>query len=156
VCECAFCTFPDKAAAAHELARVLRPGGRVGISDLTRGAALPKELDTLLAWIACIADAQPVESYAGWFRSAGLVPQTTEFHDDALSEMVNEVRSKLLGVEILTGLRKVGIAGLDLSSAKRMANAASEAVRQGQLGYVIVSAQKAGIHRGTEVLNVQK
>ena len=33
VCECAFCTFPDKATAAAEFARVLRPGGRVGIAD---------------------------------------------------------------------------------------------------------------------------
>jgi arsenite methyltransferase len=36
VCECAFCTFPNKQAAANEFARVLRKGGRVGLSDLTR------------------------------------------------------------------------------------------------------------------------
>jgi arsenite methyltransferase len=29
VCECAFCAVPDKPTAATELARVLRPGGRV-------------------------------------------------------------------------------------------------------------------------------
>ena len=38
VCECAFCTFPDKATAAAEFARVLRPGGRVGITDVTVAA----------------------------------------------------------------------------------------------------------------------
>jgi arsenite methyltransferase len=42
VCECAFCTFPDKAAAAMEFFRVLRPGGRVGLSELTRAVVLPK------------------------------------------------------------------------------------------------------------------
>jgi arsenite methyltransferase len=39
ICECSFCTFPDKAAAAGEFARVLRVGGQVGLSDLTRNGA---------------------------------------------------------------------------------------------------------------------
>ncbi len=42
ICECAFCTFPDKRAAAEEFARVLKPGGRVGLTDLTRTAAFPR------------------------------------------------------------------------------------------------------------------
>jgi ubiquinone/menaquinone biosynthesis C-methylase UbiE len=54
ICECAFCTFPDKTAAAREFARVLRSGGGIGLSDLTRGPALPEELSGLLAWVACI------------------------------------------------------------------------------------------------------
>ncbi|MDQ6673160.1 MAG: class I SAM-dependent methyltransferase [Chloroflexota bacterium] len=41
VCECAFCTFPDKQAAAAEIARVLVPGGRIGLGDLTRSGLLP-------------------------------------------------------------------------------------------------------------------
>src|SRR5260370_4013306 len=50
ICECAFCTFPDKSAAAKEFARVLRSFAPVGISDLTREPVLPKELEGLLAW----------------------------------------------------------------------------------------------------------
>src|SRR6516225_11199860 len=49
ICECAFCTFPNKTAAADEFARVLPSGGGIGLSDLTRGPVLPEELSGLLA-----------------------------------------------------------------------------------------------------------
>ena len=49
ICECAFCTFPDKATAASEFARVVRVEGRLGLSDLTRTGQLPGDLDDLLA-----------------------------------------------------------------------------------------------------------
>ncbi len=142
ICECAFCTFPDKFAAAREFARVLRPGGRIGISDLTRGPVLPKELDGLLAWIACIADAQPIESYAAQLNSAGLVVQQVEPHDEALTDLVHSMRKKLLGAEIMVGLKKLDLPGIDFTSAKQMAASALTAIQQGQLGYAILCLVK--------------
>jgi ubiquinone/menaquinone biosynthesis C-methylase UbiE len=142
ICECAFCTFPDKTAAAREFSRVLRSGGAVGLSDLTRGAVLPRELDGLLAWIACIADAQPVESYAGYLTSAGFSILQTETHDEALLEMVHQVRMKLLGAEIMVGLRKLDLPGVDFTSAKQLAQAALRAVQDGMLGYAVICGQK--------------
>jgi ubiquinone/menaquinone biosynthesis C-methylase UbiE len=151
ICECAFCTFPDKPAAAGEFARTLRPGGRVGLSDLTRGPVLPKELDGLLAWIACIADAQPIESYAAQLNGAGLVVQEVEPHDEALTDLVHSVRKKLLAAEIMVGLKKLDLPGVDFSAAKQMATSALAAVQQGQLGYALLVAGKpetaAGIRK---------
>ena len=140
ICECAFCTFPDKAAAAGEFHRVLKPGGRVGLSDITRKEQLPGELRSLMAWVACIADAQPVEGYTqlltgAGFRIDGIVP-----HDEALTEMVQKIRMKLFGLEIAVGLKKLELPGIDFTNAKDMVNRALAAINRGQLGYAIVSA----------------
>jgi len=142
ICECAFCTFPDKSAAATEFARVLRPGGFVGISDLTRGHVLPPELDGLLAWISCIADAQPVQIYVEQLEAAGLQIKLSESHDEALLEMVRQVRTRLLGAEIMIGLKKLDLPGVDFAQAKQLAQAAQSAVQQGTLGYVSICATK--------------
>jgi arsenite methyltransferase len=142
ICECAFCTFPQKALAAAEFFRVLRPGGRVGISDLTRTEVLPPDLDGLLAWIACIGDAQTVEDYTAYFRYAGFSVDQVEPHHQALQEMVDQIRRKLLGAEIVTGLNKLQLPGIDLGAAKRMASSAAEAIKQGCLGYVLIGVAK--------------
>ncbi|MBC5824859.1 MAG: class I SAM-dependent methyltransferase [Candidatus Eremiobacteraeota bacterium] len=142
VCECAFCTFPGKAAASREFARVLRKGGQVGISDVTRGPDLPHDLDTALGWAACVADARPIEAYAQYLREAGLVVEHLEIHDDALMDLVNEVRAKLLGVEIAVGLKKLDLPNIDFRAAKELASSAVAAIQQGKLGYGVICATK--------------
>jgi arsenite methyltransferase len=64
---------PDKAAAAREIARVLKPGGRFQIADI-----VVKDLpsDECRAkpqlWAECIVGATTEADYVGTFRSAGL------------------------------------------------------------------------------------
>src|SRR5262249_47491448 len=116
----------------------------VGLSDLTRGAQLPKELDSLLAWIACIADAQPMQRYAAFLKDAGFTIELLEPHDEALTDMVNQIRGKLLGAEILVGLKKIELPDVDFPKAKEMARSALEAIQQGKLGYAIVTGTYPG------------
>ena len=142
LCECAFCTFPSKHKAASEFERVLKAGGRVGISDITKdGTSLP-ELDGLLAWIACIGDAQTLQSYANWFTEAGLYTTLAEYRSHYLHEMVQAIRGKLLMAEIMIGLKKLDLPGLDLGSAKAFSKAALNAIATKQLGYGIIVASK--------------
>jgi arsenite methyltransferase len=144
LCECAFCTFPSKATAASEFVRVLAPGGRVGLSDLTRTGEMPVELQGRLSWIACLADAQPLERYIEYLTGAGLTIQRVEQHDQALFELVRAIQGKLLGTELLAKLHKITLpGGIDLEQAKAMANAAVTAIRARQFGYAVVTATKA-------------
>jgi len=61
LCECSLCTFPDKERAMVEIARILKPGGRLALSDMIADPdRLPATLRTLEAWVACLADARPL------------------------------------------------------------------------------------------------
>lgn len=143
LCECAFCTFPNKAMAASEFVRVLSPGGRLGLSDLTRTGEIPAELQGLLAWIACIADAQPVENYVRYLTDVGLTIRLIEQHDEALTDMVRDIQAKLLGTELLVKLNKITLPDeIDVEQAKTMAKAAAAAIQARQFGYAVVTATK--------------
>jgi ubiquinone/menaquinone biosynthesis C-methylase UbiE len=141
LCECAFCTFPDKAKAATEFARILRPGGRVGMSDLTRTAEPLPELNGLLAWIACIGDARPVACYADWLGNAGFMITAIAERNVCLTRMVEQVRGKLLLADITIGLKKLQLPGLDIAQAKDFASSADRAVKRKQLGYALLVAE---------------
>ncbi len=141
ICECAFCTFPNKAIAATEFARVLKPGGRVGLSDLTREGPVPDDLQSLLAWIACIADAQPLDDYVAYLAGAGFVMQHIEAHDEALGAMARDIQGKLLGTEMLVALKQITLpGGADLAAAKAMAKSAAKAIAAGTFGYSLLLA----------------
>lgn len=143
VCECAFCTFPDKATAAAEFARVLRSGGRVGITDVTvADSALPPELTTLTAWVACIADARPVWTYTDLLADAGLRTVRVEAHDHALARMIDQIEARL-GVLRMTAADRLTSAGVDVDAVLRYTTVAKQAVADGLLGYVMIIAEKA-------------
>ena len=144
ICECAFCTFPSKAQAASEMYRVLAPSGRVGITDLTVNGPLPEALQGIAAWVACVADAQPVQRYAAILTAAGFVRIATEEHDAAIAKLIADIQTKLMGVSILAGLGKIDLGDVDLGAGRTMARAARQATRDGLLGYCLLTATRPG------------
>jgi hypothetical protein len=58
-------------------------------------------------------------------------------------EMVREIQGRLLGAEVMAGLGKINLAGVDFATGKRFAQAAVAAIRDGKLGYISIVARKA-------------
>lgn len=72
ISNCVINLAPDKPAVFREIARVLKPGGRLAVSDIALKKPLPAELaGDLGAYVSCIAGAIPVEDYRCKLIDAG-------------------------------------------------------------------------------------
>jgi arsenite methyltransferase len=72
ISNCVINLAPDKQAVFREIVRVLRPGGRLAVSDIALKKTLPSEVsNNLMAYVGCIAGAIPIEEYRRQLIEAG-------------------------------------------------------------------------------------
>jgi len=73
ISNCVLNLVPDKAKAFAEIVRVLRPGGRVAVSDIVLDGPLPEALKANEgAYCSCISGAIGREEYLAKLAAAGL------------------------------------------------------------------------------------
>ena len=72
ISNCVINLAADKNAVFREIARVLKPGGRVAVSDIALKQELPAELaNDIAAYTGCIAGAIPIADYKRGLLEAG-------------------------------------------------------------------------------------
>jgi SAM-dependent methyltransferase len=72
ISNCVLNLAPDKPAVFREIARVLKPGGRVAVSDIALKQELPEAVaQSIAAYVGCIAGAILIDDYRAGLLAAG-------------------------------------------------------------------------------------
>lgn len=136
VCECAVSTFADQPRVAAEFARVLKPGGAVGVTDMVVAGDLPGDIAGVIAPWTCLAAARSVIGYQSLFLSAGLCAVGYADESAALRKLVADLKRKLLVAGLGRSLGAVpGLDGLDVSRLRDLLDRAGGLVRDGTVQY---------------------
>lgn len=92
---CVINLSPDKPQVFREAFRVLKPGGKLAVSDIVTDGPLPEAIkDSLSAWAGCVAGAWDAADYMAAIRAAGFsdVSLTPQYLPD---EVLAEAHSQL-------------------------------------------------------------
>ena len=90
ISNCVINLSPDKTQVWREMARVLKPGGRVAVSDMALVKPLPAEVLTIVeALVGCVAGAALVSETGRMAREAGLSDIVLKVKSDYIEAMLN-------------------------------------------------------------------
>ena len=134
LCEWALSAFPAPARAVAEMVRVLTPGGRLAIADVTAEPDLRRthpRVDRALRRL--MTPMSPVE-HANLLARARLQPVAREERSADALAAVERVRSRLRPLAAAPGIATV----------RAIAAEAADAIRAGSLGYTLLVARKPG------------
>ena len=88
ISNCVINLSTDKAAVLTEIARVLKPGGRVGVSDVVAEDRLsPAERAERGSYVGCIAGALSKSEYVAGLEAAGFEDVSVEFTHEVADGM---------------------------------------------------------------------
>ena len=104
ISNCVINLSPDKSKVFGEAFRVLRPGGKLAVSDIVTDGPLPESIkQSLSAWAGCVAGAIEAEDYIGMMKAVGFADVTVtpvffdkEEVDSALNELNNTIELKTI------------------------------------------------------------
>lgn len=109
---CVINLVPDKGAVFREVARVLRPGGRLVISDIVLDRPLPEAIASdILAYVGCVAGAETRADYFARLTGAGLGEVEILADKDYLASLLAVAPKEVEELSRRTGVPVEAVAG---------------------------------------------
>lgn len=102
ISNCVINLTPDKNVAYREAFRVLKPGGRILVSDLVTYGKIPEDVKkSFQAWSNCIAGAMEKEEYLNTIKNAGFKDvEIVEAHYFTEPDMDARLEGKILSIQV--------------------------------------------------------
>jgi arsenite methyltransferase len=99
ISNCVINLSPDKGKVFNEVFRVLRPGGKLAVSDIVTDGPLPEVIkQSLSMWAGCVAGAVDTKDYIAMMETAGFTDISitpTFFDKETVDEAVKEVSDQI-------------------------------------------------------------
>ena len=141
IVECALSGFTNPSLALEEIRRVLKPHGRLGITDLAVDGCLPQELQKGLEPFCLNIEMSPGR-YEELLAQSGFVDVSLSDRTGSLLELLEAIKKKVFLVEILKGIGKLKLTDEELAYWKKLLSLVKENVDAGRIRYLMLTALK--------------
>ncbi|MFH1624160.1 MAG: DVU_1556 family methyltransferase, partial [Pseudomonadota bacterium] len=145
ISECSVSLLPDKKGAAKEIKRVLKPQGKLAISDVILRSEISNRPNNQITFASCISGAESVEGYIRLFEDVGFQDTYVEDHSEEMKRMAYQILLRFGSFETFSRkllqdscISETGCCG---ASSK---NVWQPLVKQAKPGYALLSFTNPG------------
>jgi len=146
--ECSLSLVRDQAVALDEIRRVLKPDGKLAVTDMAVTGRLPEDIAQVIAPWTCLGEARDQESWIDLFTAAGFREQYFSDESAGLAELISRLKRQLLLLGTGSLLAADTVPAIDLGTTKHWLDRFQAEVDKGTIRYLRFNLQKVKIRDG--------